>query len=363
MKSDRDSSFDRLLAEALEARAAGTPEGACLDADTLAAWADDALPRQEREAVEAHAVDCARCQLMLATMIRTPPAPVAAKPLWRRQPLAWLIPLTAAVAAGVLWVVVPGRAPSQQGAGPVSTVAETTSPAAPAGDLPAKLQSDTQPQGRGAAAPSAPGEIKTAPSAPATRPDAKIDESAVAAPRQRDQKESASLDANALSDAGRASKDARVASREGGATSPASPASSAPPAATAAQRTIALAKAAAPGNVVVSSNPAIQWRIIPGGVERSTDGGSSWQPQDTGTSVTLAGGASPSPSVCWLVGADGTVLLSTDGRSWRRLPFPEPTALTSIRATDDKTATVTAADGRTFSTADSGLNWVQSRAN
>ena len=46
-------------------------------------------------------------------------------------------------------------------------------------------------------------------------------------------------------------------------------------------------------------------------------------PKSTGATETLMAGSSPSPSVCWLVGPSGTVLLSTDGRSWRRVAFPE----------------------------------------
>ena len=40
--------MDRLLAGALKARAAPAPGGACLDAETLAAWADEALDARER---------------------------------------------------------------------------------------------------------------------------------------------------------------------------------------------------------------------------------------------------------------------------------------------------------------------------
>ena len=75
MKSDRDESIGRLLPGTLNARAAAEPDGACLDAETLAAWADDTLDRDARTAAETHAADCARCQAMLAAMVRTAPAP------------------------------------------------------------------------------------------------------------------------------------------------------------------------------------------------------------------------------------------------------------------------------------------------
>ncbi len=97
---------------------------------------------------------------------------------------------------------------------------------------------------------------------------------------------------------------------------------------------------------------------MPGGaVQRSTDGGSTWQTQQTGVTGTLTAGASPSPLVCWVVGPRGRVLLSTDGTTWKQVPVSEPIDLVSVTATDDKTATVTASDGRTFATADGGATW------
>jgi len=112
--------------------------------------------------------------------------------------------------------------------------------------------------------------------------------------------------------------------------------------------------------VIVSSNPASRWRIVNGGaVQRTSDGGSTWQTQQTGVNETLAAGSSPSPSVCWLVGPRGIVLLSTDDRSWRRVAFPEEADLASVSAADAQTATVTTADGRTFTTSDGGRTWAR----
>jgi photosystem II stability/assembly factor-like uncharacterized protein len=113
-----------------------------------------------------------------------------------------------------------------------------------------------------------------------------------------------------------------------------------------------------PQALIVSTNPSYRWRIGANGVvQHSSDGGSTWETQQTGASVTLTAGSSPSPSMCWLVGPGGIVLLSTDGRSWQALPFKEKVDLVSVRATDERTATVTAAGGRTFTTADGGLTW------
>jgi len=62
--------------------------------------------------------------------------------------------------------------------------------------------------------------------------------------------------------------------------------------------------------------------------------------------------------VCWLVGPAGTVVVTGDGgRSWQRIAFPAAVDLRSVRATDDKTATVVTADSRQFSTSDGGATW------
>ena len=92
--------------------------------------------------------------------------------------------------------------------------------------------------------------------------------------------------------------------------------------------------------------------------QRSTNGGSSWDTVSTGLAAQLTAGASPATAVCWLVGRGGVVLLSTDGRNWRRVAFPEATDLSAITARDGRTASVTTADGRTFSTTDAGVTWV-----
>jgi hypothetical protein len=114
------------------------------------------------------------------------------------------------------------------------------------------------------------------------------------------------------------------------------------------------------GRVIASPDSAVRWRLLSGGrVERSTDAGSTWQAQDTGGTVTLTAGASPAPSICWLVGPGGLVLVSTDGSSWKRAPFPEVVDLSSVTASDDKTAIVTASDGRTFKTLDGGQTWAR----
>jgi photosystem II stability/assembly factor-like uncharacterized protein len=167
--------------------------------------------------------------------------------------------------------------------------------------------------------------------------------------KEENDKKSPAADAGVLADSLARADRARPAG-ENAAAAPAAP----------AQPMAKTFSFGAPDTVVVSSNPASRWRILQGGqVQRSADGGATWQTQTTGVSDTLSGGSSPSPSVCWLVGPRGIVLRTTDGRNWTRIPFPEAVPLTSIRATDNQIATVTTEDGRQFATEDGGRTWAR----
>jgi len=123
--------------------------------------------------------------------------------------------------------------------------------------------------------------------------------------------------------------------------------------------------------IVASPDRTVQWRIVnPFGngaqrnrttIEHSTDGGATWHELAPAANTFVTAGAAPSPDVCWLVGPVGTVLLTTTGLAWTRIAFPEAVDLTAVRATDGRNATVTAADGRTFTTTDGGATWTISR--
>jgi photosystem II stability/assembly factor-like uncharacterized protein len=109
---------------------------------------------------------------------------------------------------------------------------------------------------------------------------------------------------------------------------------------------------------ILSPEPAFRWRIgAPGTMLRSTDSGVTWTSQRTAVPVVIAAGSAPARDVCWIVGRSGAVMLSTDGTTWQLRPFPEPVNLTAVRAVDSKTAVVTTADGRQFSTTDGGASW------
>jgi photosystem II stability/assembly factor-like uncharacterized protein len=90
---------------------------------------------------------------------------------------------------------------------------------------------------------------------------------------------------------------------------------------------------------------------------RSGDAGETWHTQTSGVTAELLAGAAPSPATCWIVGAAGTVLLTTDGERWDRRPFPLAVDLVAVEASNARAATVTTRDGRRFDSIDGGLSW------
>jgi photosystem II stability/assembly factor-like uncharacterized protein len=109
---------------------------------------------------------------------------------------------------------------------------------------------------------------------------------------------------------------------------------------------------------IQSPDGNIRWRLDGPTVSRTSNGGATWSEQYTGTATPLTAGSAPSPTVCWVVGLRGVIVLSTDGQTWRRIDFPHPAAdLIRVTASDSNTATVTAADGRVFRTVDGGRTW------
>ena len=117
----RDRALEQLLRRRTPAASAVTP--ACADSETLAAWIDGGLDAQAMAETELHLSNCARCQAMLAAIVRSEPDAPAVLPWWSRMHLRWLVPLTAAAAATVLWMVVPGARQDMTVAGQEATQA------------------------------------------------------------------------------------------------------------------------------------------------------------------------------------------------------------------------------------------------
>lgn len=352
----RDESVGRLLGQALRRRDTANSPDDCPGADTLAAWSDGALTAGERASVEAHAADCASCQAQLAAMARMmaaePVVPVRSSfHLW-----PWLVPVTAAAAALVLWVWVQ-PAPLQMTREDASQVQTQAAPAAeprpyfaePGRSAPTPQGPGTAPQAS-AATPQAltvtpPARAQAPRPPPAAPPEEKPAADSTLAERRREQSQSS------VNESARAAARAEDARRES-FMAPATVAGQAAPAAlarSAFQRTLD----------IVSPDPAIRWRVSGSIIQHSTDAGATWQMQPPGVDAQLTAGASPQPSVCWLVGRGGMVLLSADGQGWRRVPFPEVVDLVAVRASSAAGASVTTADSRVLTTSDGGVTWVK----
>lgn len=114
------------------------------------------------------------------------------------------------------------------------------------------------------------------------------------------------------------------------------------------------------GREVTSPNPAIRWRLgAAGAIDRTEDGGATWTSLASGVASELIAGASPASSVCWVVGRNGTVLRTTDGRTWERIRIPDSADLVSVEAADALNAVVATADGRRLQTSDGGQTWIK----
>jgi hypothetical protein len=368
-EQDRDRTMDGLLRRSLRApmgplrgtRAADpslAPDasGSCLDAETIATWADGELKGKNLEIAEAHLSECARCQALAAALVQTGPGTPSAEPhWWRPGRLGWLVPLSAAALALLVWVAVWVAIPTQERSSSLVSVRAPEPPPAPS-------------------KPQTPGTAQELAAAPAV---SRAEQRVASVSPRREMKNGAKLiDERApRARADEALSRGQTAAAGSSAVSVAPPAS-APAPAPAAPATLPARNAAgvagALGDVrimskeavtvssdIVSVDGTVRWRIIPpASVQRSADGGVTWELLSTGLPVELTGGAAPSGSVCWLVGRGGTVLLSTDGRRWQRMAFPDGADLTAIQATDARTAIVTTADGRRFRTTDGGVSWV-----
>jgi hypothetical protein len=114
---------------------------------------------------------------------------------------------------------------------------------------------------------------------------------------------------------------------------------------------------------VAPRDGSVVWRVLGGRtVQQSVDAGRTWTTQYIADGKTLLlAGAAPSSTVCWLVGRLGAVFVTADGRTWQRAALPATVDLIGVTATDARAAVVTAADKRTYSTADGGHSWTEPR--
>jgi Photosynthesis system II assembly factor YCF48/Putative zinc-finger len=360
--------------------AASDPFGRCLDAEMLAAWIDGDLTAADVSAAEAHVSSCARCQAMVAAIVRSTPAAPALVPWWRRGwAIGALVPLTAGAVAVAMYVATPDVEQHSASAVATQQALPNVAPSQPE-------QRQRQPQQRQEQPP--PPVAAVQPSATTPQADgnlarrraaqAKTTSNGFRAAARAAETESAKKQA---ADTARRDEPAGASSRAPAAAPPAVPpagvapleaaaaatlrdaaATPAPQRETVSARSLPLAKSAfvRPPTEVVSPDQSVRWRPgAAGTIQRSTDGGASWTTQSSGVAEDLTAGSAPSSSACWIVGRRGTVLLTADGVQWRRIAFPESVDLIGVQAVDLANATVTSADGRRFRTADGGQIWTR----
>lgn len=384
--------------------------GPCLDAETLASWADGSTPMAGTDEIERHLASCARCQAMLAAFANADVAEashvlagaaavsthadraskvVPFKPAWRQwAPIA----LGAVAASLVVYAAWPKHTTP-----PLARAEQTTANALRSPQVP-QLQTEPPAAGLSAPAAKAPTDAlvgRQARSSAADRPAPPPPTPApVAAPEPLRAPASAlppgatgatrgvtlaapppaTIDGvvatakptelnmlRAVEESTLTSAKTRVIAEFSSPTTP-----SPSPTQSLIGRTGAggggggrgAGGAGFSGIRSPASNARVSWRVLASGqVERSATGGSTWSPVTITPPATIVSGAAPSATVCWLIGRTGIVLLSTDGMTFRRVASPDVADLRSITAIDEMEATVTTIDGRVFKTEDGGSHW------
>jgi hypothetical protein len=390
----------RSLAQSLGFGVTGA-EGKCPEPDILAAYHERSLDAEETSRYDLHFSKCSRCRKQLAAMARAGELLVREEekswhkalsaPFWDWR---WLAPAAAVLAFAVLWAA---RRPASPHLVAMSQAVESrTKEVSPRPNVPAASASATN--------------------APASRiaPNLSLDKAPQALSRQspgitdaansevaknlransREEEESKPLANSANAVANDALSKTPTVSPQSASSSLAGAAATAPP-----EPAARAAEAAASGDVnsstaqletdattdnlrakqmavpakasrygtedkrstgILIRTPDSQdlWRIRGAGfVERSIDGGASWHGQLPNPNAHLVAGSAPAAQICWIVGNSGMILLTQDGTAWTRISPPLTADLIQVAAKDASSATVTAADGRKFTTVDGGKHW------
>ncbi len=382
------------------AAAPARPGPACPSAELLAAYFDRGLEAGERAQLEAHFAGCGHCQAVLAAMARADvlvPAerlrsPVPPGEAARRR--HWLVPAGVAVAAVLLWVMVRSEPPPPAPVPFPSTAAVSAAYDAAArtgeavSESPTSVQALAPPAPSGARSSALPGrvaesDLPVAPSRVVHQPAevAAALSAPVATSRNGSALGMADSEKAVAPSAPQALLAREVPADEGHLrsrqqrlplVSSAGGLAVAPPQMRAAEPSAALLEMVSTAEPVsfpapsvssepflaISADPRIRWRVGSGGrIEFSRDGGHTWALQQSEVSVDLLAAHAPADSICWVVGRAGTVLRTTDARTWQKLSVPADVDLVRIVARDDRAATVVTADGRAFATQDGGRSW------
>jgi photosystem II stability/assembly factor-like uncharacterized protein len=100
-----------------------------------------------------------------------------------------------------------------------------------------------------------------------------------------------------------------------------------------------------------------RWRLGGSGMIQHLEPYGEWISQPSGVTANLTAGSAPSPSVCWAVGENGTVLRTIDGAHWQSVSSPTSADLAAVAARNADSAVLTTAGGERFTTSDGGRTW------
>jgi hypothetical protein len=340
---------DGWLGTTLRQTPAAASDG-CLDAETLAAWADGGLSVTAAAAVELHASSCSRCTAVLASLEQSAPA-ASTTPVWTpARVFRWLAPLAAAATALAIWIVVPDLPLTQVAPAPAHDLAIQAPETPPREPGTGNLESGARNTERRTLS-AEPGTANQNP-APSTQnqeppaqfaPSVRVEKPAAEAPVQmrddlrRERAAPRALGATADSAAEAPPAAAPATGAAPSAFAPTAPSPAAPSAdavaegtigSTAQQRSAFNSKAMATESVS-PSNPLIRWRVVAlVSVERSADGGKTWTKTTPPPGVAL--NDTPAVTVVVIKAVDGDRAVATTsnglefyttngGRSWTRV--------------------------------------------
>ncbi len=416
MASTRDKGPDKAATELLRRSLArdsvlSAANDPCPEPEILAAYFERSLNAEETARCELHLSACARCREELALLERAGERPAIEGRLARRRAWLWnwrwLAPVAATLVVAAVWIAQRPLNPnrelqSQQPLVPMSQPSEPPTREAP------KLSRAPSRGAPRAAAPSsemaqnrALDKAQNSLSREIAPFSANENRSAVA---PLDNRRDAGSNLSAKSAGARQSDSEERAARteteskamaDGLQTAPASPAVAPPPAQTAnaaggiaggeadssaqalkskkqmavaakpnlyAQKdekaALALSGIGAGARVVRTPDPKVLWQIAEKGILKSQDGGATWHQADLPVAnAPVVALAAPSAQVCWLVGRDSLILLTTDGTHWQSIVPPAQADFVKVVAENESSATVTSVEGARFQTRDSGKHW------
>ncbi len=110
----------------------------------------------------------------------------------------------------------------------------------------------------------------------------------------------------------------------------------------------------------LGASPA-HWRVGRRGLIDRLNASGRWVKYPSGVKADLNEITFPSPSVGWVVGENGTILRTEDaGMTWIKISSPTTDGILHVTATNDREARISTRNGETFATTDGGKSWTSS---